>query len=173
MILNKDRENNLRLFVGKELEGPWAGINTLFVGGTVDYSAISAAIKTRNHVLHIYWGANFVTPIDVYTVLQISRDFSGYKHTFEISNWNGFFEVLDDTPDAFQEVLKTSCLMVRIQEKGSPVQTNLDVFKSFYAKNHKCVWLKYENETGVFTTPLASPGVFAEWKEYDTDEDIL
>lgn len=172
MIINRLRADNQRLFTGKELEGPWFGIDTLFVGGLVDYHVISTVLKTRPHIDHIYWGANFVTPIDIHTALQVSRDFSAMRNTFEIDDWAEFINALPELPDDFYTLLKGSCLMVRIMEKGTTAQTNVIIFGSDYAKNHDRIWLKYENEAGVYTIPLKA-GTYAKWEQYDMDEDIL
>lgn len=172
MIINRKRADNQRLFTGKELEGPWFGTDTLFVGGLVDYKAISTVLKTRPHIDHIYWGANFVTPIDVHTALQVARDFSAMRNTFEIADWTEFMDAIVEVPDDFYTLLKGSCLMVRIQERGSETQTNVGVFDSEYAQNHGRIWLKYENESGVYTVPHKS-GTYAKWEQYDMDEDIL
>lgn len=73
------------LWIGKEKEGQYYGMNTLFIGSPkITYSQIKEVLLKNKNIEQLYFGAGRCTPINQKVVKKCLKEYKGLLITMEI-----------------------------------------------------------------------------------------
>lgn len=170
--LNSNRPKDTRLFLGTEVEGANLGMRTLFVGGDVGYEYIKKVLSSHK-IDQIYFGANFLTYINVKTLTEVLTTFPDHIVTVEV----------DSFPQSLSNLFcphKNLQVMYRLLDSDNKNVKGLEDIVNFKNRNHSTdmisqlgnrIQIKVEFSFGVLVSTLAS-FLYSSFDCYGLDVDI-